>query len=107
MKIFQTAAAIAFALTTFSAAATDYPAPKEGDWVARDFKFHTGEVMPELRLHYTTIGSDNRMRRGQRHGRPWFRGSCAVKHHLRPVQYFLSLASWSAWKFASPKSSCP
>ena len=26
-------------------------------WIARDFKFHTGEVMPELRLHYTTIGA--------------------------------------------------
>jgi homoserine O-acetyltransferase len=24
--------------------------------VARDFRFHTGEVMPELRLHYTTVG---------------------------------------------------
>jgi homoserine O-acetyltransferase/O-succinyltransferase len=34
-----------------------YPAPKEGDWVARDFRFHTGEVMPELRIHYTTIGA--------------------------------------------------
>jgi homoserine O-acetyltransferase len=39
-----------------SAFAADYPAPKQGDWVARDFKFHTGEVMPELKLHYTTIG---------------------------------------------------
>src|SRR5262249_2907914 len=28
----------------------------QGDWVARDFRFHSGEVMPELRLHYTTIG---------------------------------------------------
>jgi homoserine O-acetyltransferase/O-succinyltransferase len=36
--------------------AADYPAPKEGDWIAHDFKFHTGEVMPELRLHYVTIG---------------------------------------------------
>jgi len=36
--------------------AADYPAPKEADWVARDFKFHTGEVMPQLRMHYTTIG---------------------------------------------------
>ena len=36
--------------------AADYPTPKEADWIARDFKFHTGEVMPELRLHYTTIG---------------------------------------------------
>lgn len=40
-----------------SAAAADYPAPKQGDWTARDFRFHTGEVMAELRLHYTTIGA--------------------------------------------------
>jgi hypothetical protein len=33
------------------------PAPKEADFVAREFRFHTGEVMPELRLHYTTIGA--------------------------------------------------
>jgi homoserine O-acetyltransferase len=39
-----------------SAMAADYPAPKQGDWIARAFKFHTGEVMPELRLHYTTVG---------------------------------------------------
>jgi homoserine O-acetyltransferase len=31
-------------------------AQREASWVARDFKFHTGEVMPELRLHYTTLG---------------------------------------------------
>ena len=37
--------------------AADYPAPKEGDWVAKDFKFHTGETMPELKLHYTTVGA--------------------------------------------------
>ncbi len=36
--------------------AADYPAPKQGDWVAKDFKFHTGEVMPELKLHYTIVG---------------------------------------------------
>ena len=23
----------------------------------RDFRFHTGESLPELRLHYTTVGS--------------------------------------------------
>ncbi len=37
--------------------AADYPAPVERDWIARDFRFHTGEVMPELRLHVTTIGA--------------------------------------------------
>jgi homoserine O-acetyltransferase len=39
-----------------TAFAADYPAPKQGTWTARDFKFHTGEVMPELKLAYTTIG---------------------------------------------------
>ncbi|HEX9396486.1 MAG TPA: alpha/beta fold hydrolase [Burkholderiales bacterium] len=36
--------------------AADFPTPKEGTWVVRDFKFHTGEVLPELKLHYTTVG---------------------------------------------------
>jgi homoserine O-acetyltransferase/O-succinyltransferase len=36
--------------------AADYPPAKEADWVARDFKFHTGEVMPDVRLHYRTVG---------------------------------------------------
>ncbi|SDG52402.1 homoserine O-acetyltransferase [Bradyrhizobium sp. Rc2d] len=39
-----------------SVLAADYPTPKQGDWIAKDFKFHTGETMPELRLHYTTVG---------------------------------------------------
>ena len=56
MRLFQATAALAFALVSVAAAAADYPAPKEGDWIARDFKFHTGEVMPELRIHYTTVG---------------------------------------------------
>lgn len=37
--------------------AADYPAPQDGEWIAKDFKFHGGEVMPELRLHYTTVGA--------------------------------------------------
>lgn len=36
--------------------AADYPAPKQGVWIARDFKFHTGDVMPELRIQYRTVG---------------------------------------------------
>ena len=34
-----------------------YPAPKEGSWTVRDFKFHTGEALPELRLAYSTVGA--------------------------------------------------
>ena len=48
--------AVVFAMTSFAALAADYPAPKQGDWTAKDFKFHSGETMPELRLHYTTVG---------------------------------------------------
>jgi homoserine O-acetyltransferase/O-succinyltransferase len=49
-------AALAFTLLIGSAAAAEFPAPKTGEWIARDFKFHTGEVLPALRLHYTTVG---------------------------------------------------
>jgi len=35
----------------------DYPAPQEGDWIARAFRFNTGEVMSDVRLHYRTIGA--------------------------------------------------
>ena len=31
--------------------AAEWPAATEGDWIARDFRFHTGEVMPELKIH--------------------------------------------------------
>lgn len=51
------AAIAAMCLFSLSAIAADYPAPKQGDWVAKNFKFQDGEVLPELRLHYTTIGS--------------------------------------------------
>jgi hypothetical protein len=37
--------------------AQEYPAPKEGDWIAKDFRFHIGEDTPALRVHYTTIGA--------------------------------------------------
>ena len=56
MKFLRAALSAAFALTLSAALAADYPAPKQGDWIAKDFKFHTGETMPELRLHYTTVG---------------------------------------------------
>ena len=48
---------LAAALIALGASAADYPAPQEGSWVVRDFRFHTGETLPELRLHYTTVGA--------------------------------------------------
>ena len=43
------------AVSAVAAGAAEFPPPKQGSWVARDFKFHTGETMPELRLHYRTL----------------------------------------------------
>ena len=43
-------------ILAFVALAASAQAPREGSWVVRDFKFHTGEVLPELRLAYTTLG---------------------------------------------------
>jgi homoserine O-acetyltransferase len=50
---------VILSLIALAAGAADYPAPNTGDWVARDFRFHTGEVLPELRLHYTTRRVDD------------------------------------------------
>jgi len=47
---------VVVSLMALSAAAQNYPTPKEGDWIARDFRFHTGEAMSELRLHFRTVG---------------------------------------------------
>jgi homoserine O-acetyltransferase/O-succinyltransferase len=44
-------------IAALPALAADYPAPKEGSWLVRDFKFHSGEVLPDLRLHYRTVGN--------------------------------------------------
>ena len=54
--LFRAAAIFALAMIPLVANAADYPAPKQGNWIARDFRFHTGEVLPEIRLHYRTIG---------------------------------------------------
>ena len=36
------------------------PKPTEGDFTARNFRFHSGEVLPEMRLHYATYGTPTR-----------------------------------------------
>jgi homoserine O-acetyltransferase/O-succinyltransferase len=55
MRAFS-AVSVLVLVSSAAAIAADYPAPKQGEWTARDFKFHTGEVLPEVKLHYTTIG---------------------------------------------------
>jgi len=43
-----------------AAADAAYPSPREGDFVVRDFRFDSGEILPELRIHYRTIGEPRR-----------------------------------------------
>jgi len=47
------------------ASAADYPAPTEGDYTLRDFKFASGETLPELRLHYRTLGKPEKDAQGK------------------------------------------
>jgi len=56
MMIAKAIGGLALLLLCGPASAADYPAPKQGEWIARDFRFHSGEVFPEVRLHYTTVG---------------------------------------------------
>ena len=41
------------------------PAPTEGDFVVKNFQFRSGESLPELRLHYTTLGKPARDAQGR------------------------------------------
>ncbi|WP_157463039.1 alpha/beta fold hydrolase [Curvibacter gracilis] len=55
-------AAMVLSAATLSspAQAADLPAPREGDWRVPDFRFHDGSTLPELTLHYTTLGSPDK-----------------------------------------------
>ncbi len=44
---------------------TDYPPPTEADYTIRDFKFTSGEILPELRLHYRTLGKPEKDAQGK------------------------------------------
>ncbi len=45
------------AMVSSGLCAAEYPPPREADWTAKDFRFHDGQIRPELRLHYTTVGA--------------------------------------------------
>jgi homoserine O-acetyltransferase/O-succinyltransferase len=52
-------------LTASIASAADYPTPTEGDFTIRDFKFQSGETLPELRIHYRTLGKPEKDAQGK------------------------------------------
>src|SRR5260370_6842068 len=41
------------------------PATTEGDFEVKNFQFHSGETLPELHLHYTTLGKPVRNAEGR------------------------------------------
>jgi len=45
--------------------AAEYPPPTEADYSIRDFKFASGETLPELRIHYRTLGKPEKDTGGQ------------------------------------------
>src|SRR6266481_5042747 len=47
------------------ASAADYPTPTEGDFTIRDFKFTSGEKLPELKIHYRTLGKIDKDAQGK------------------------------------------
>ena len=60
MKSLRNLAVVVFSayLSLHAAAfAADFPAPVEGSYSIKNFRFHTGEVFPELRMNYTTVGA--------------------------------------------------
>lgn len=52
-------------LFAFVAQAAPYPEPAHGDFVLSDFRFASGEALPELRLHYFTLGTPARNGNGR------------------------------------------
>jgi homoserine O-acetyltransferase len=49
--------ALRLALYAAAAPAQPAPAPIEGDFIVRDFAFASGERLPELKIHYRTLGT--------------------------------------------------
>jgi homoserine O-acetyltransferase len=63
MKIKVSLVLLALGAAVLSPAA-DFPAPAEGDYAIRDFRFNCGLTLPELRLHYRTLGLARRDEHG-------------------------------------------
>lgn len=60
---FQLTTMLLFSVTAFSRAA-EYPEPVAGDYVIREFRFASGQLLPEVRIHYRTVGKPEKDERG-------------------------------------------
>ena len=55
---------LAIVLVATAAHAADYPPPAEADFTLKDFHFASGETLPELRIHYRTLGKPQKDAKG-------------------------------------------
>jgi homoserine O-acetyltransferase len=62
---FKTYAYLFWIIAASNVFAADYPTPTEGDFTIRNFRFTSGETLPELRLHYRTLGKPEKDAQGK------------------------------------------
>lgn len=65
MKIMAALLAAVAASVSLAFAQASYPAPVEGDYTAKNFKFESGEKIAELKIHYRTVGTLKRDAKGR------------------------------------------
>jgi homoserine O-acetyltransferase/O-succinyltransferase len=65
MIIWRSALLLALVAGAWPLRAANYPAPVEGNFVIHNFRFKDGETLPDLRLHYATLGKPARNAAGR------------------------------------------
>jgi homoserine O-acetyltransferase/O-succinyltransferase len=69
VHLLKNSSALLFATITcaivYAQQAGQVPTPKEGDYVIHDFRFQSGESLPELHIHYASFGSPARDTNGR------------------------------------------
>ena len=58
-RILLTAALLALAMTA-TAAETNWPNYREDDFIVKNYGFKSGESLPEVKIHYRTLGTPKR-----------------------------------------------
>jgi homoserine O-acetyltransferase len=57
MKVHRAVLLLCLLSAALLARAADYPTPRSGDFVVKDFQFKSGERLGEVKLHYYTLGT--------------------------------------------------
>ena|SRR5947209_20322235 len=118
ITLFQALLALSFLATASASCASwaaDFPPPKEGEWIAREFKFHTGEVLAELNLHYTIVGEPTGIPVVILHGTSQSAAMCLLQplaascseqdNHWMPLNTTLSFRMhWDMGKVQNPQT---